>query len=830
MGEEAEGVGQLFENDLSIKVTVPMNELAQCLVLLDHKMAKSKAAKQRKKAVLVVPSMKRTSQPGNKKAVILNDAKIQGSETRVPKPVSRTATKNASKLPKTNQKASGQKQTAAPHPIKLKTPPKFPTTPNPAIAFPNAMNGYSKLYLDDQRLLELRKAIGLLFMLTEIPPQPPENPIAAFVADEARAAAKGTLTLAEEERLAGVFAFLASTSNDPRKVAALCLEESLDHKVLILKLAANHGDLIHTKLCFEDIAQTLRAAHEGGYGLRSFRRGQENLHLQLTSCIGPLPDLPVRLLETIVSMNQNRILCRLRSSRAKWHGSFGKAKLARGPILPRVVQLYRERCALEFPSSFDQELDDLEKYSTSLESLEPVDAASVRGLRPIVGIVQIIHRLWLNQDFRSLFPPGMLGPTLAKLSRYVSAAYFLVEEARRQSILAMLKVEIVACEPLPGIAYVPSPEDFQSLLSKLASPVDTLHLYRHLCSRTTNPSVGTELLVSNRHGDLVNAKCAVHAEMQLLFHYEFHNPRLPPRVICSTKKACYLCNLFFVLHGRFTVLATHGRLYEKWTLPKCIQDLKDSKAKTIHAVIERFYNAIVKAIKDTLVFSKKRAFASDESLFLRSTIWPAATGALQKPAEACNVPSTSLPNSDARSQIVAVEPGPTSINCASTTPHSISLPTVTKETTCRLGINHAPSDTAAVTTKNPALPHRLDEGTSVTLQITDPTTMVRVKTKKVHFTFCSSTDPATSAEKESSSEGPQQAYATVEYLSAEQRLQPPHNQSSSITSVDVAALVPGVDVVLDQHTEDPTTHGFYISYADTVFFVRCWSGDCERNQ
>jgi OTT_1508-like deaminase len=529
-------------------------------------------------------------------------------------------------------------------------------------------------------------------------------------------------------------------------------------------------------------------------------------------------------------MNQNRILCRLRSSRAKWQCNFKKAKLVRAPILPQVVQLCREKGTLEFPSSFNQELDDLEKYFTSLESMEPVDATSTRGVRPIVGIVQIIHRLWLNQNFRSLFPSGMLGSTLAKLSRYVSAAYFLVEEARRQSVLAMLKVEIVSYEPLPGTAYVPSPEDLQSSLSKLASPVNKSHLYRHLCSQTTTPSTDTELLVSNCFGDLVNAKCAVHAEMQLLFHYEFLNPCLPPRVICSTKKACYLCNLFFMLHGRFTMLATHGRLYEKWTLPKCVRDLKGSKAGTMHAVIERFYNAIVEAIRDALVFSKKRTFASNESLFLRSTIWPAATGILQTPAEAPNVYRTSFPNSDARSQTIPFEPGPTSINCASITPRSISPPTITKETTRTPSVSHAPSDTAVVTTKNPALSYQLDEGTSVTLQIADPTTMVRVETKDVHFTFCCGTDPAMSAEKESSSEGPRQMYATVEHFNAEQRLQPLHSQSSSITRVEVAALVPGVDVVLDQHTEDPATHGFYISHADSVFFVRCWNGRCERKQ
>jgi hypothetical protein len=236
-------------------------------------MANSKAAR-RKKAVLATASMKTTSQPENNKAAILNKAKAQGSKKLAQKLVSRTATKNTSELPKTNQKASGSKQTASPNPSpgKVKLLPKLPITPDPAIAFPSTTNGCSKLCFDDKCLLELRKAISLLFILTEIPAQPPENPTAAFKVGEAHAVAKRTLTLVEEERLVGVFAFLGSTSNDPRKVAALCLEESLDNKALILKLAANHGDLIRTKLGFEDIAQTLKAAHEGRCGLRSFHR------------------------------------------------------------------------------------------------------------------------------------------------------------------------------------------------------------------------------------------------------------------------------------------------------------------------------------------------------------------------------------------------------------------------------------------------------------------------------------------------------------------------------------------------------------------------------
>jgi hypothetical protein len=59
----------------------------------------------------------------------------------------------------------------------------------------------------------------------------------------------------------------------------------------------------------------------------------------------------------------------------------------------------------------------------------------------------------------------------------------------------------------------------------------------------------------------------VHAEIQLLFFYEL-NPHLPrPRIICSSKSACYLCNLFFSLHGVFHIRRSHGRIYDKWILP-----------------------------------------------------------------------------------------------------------------------------------------------------------------------------------------------------------------------------------------------------------------------
>jgi hypothetical protein len=234
-------------------------------------MAKGKAVKQRKKGALATPSATTGSQSGNKKPEISNDTKAQGFQERTQKPVSTTANQIASGLLKTKHKPSGPKQIAAPDPGNTKTCARFDIAQNAAIPFSSTTNRYSKFYLDDQRLLELRKAISLLFMLNEIPPQLAENPKPAPVADKAHAPARRALTLAEEERLAGVFVFLASTSTDPRKVTALCLEESSDHRALTIKLAANHGDLTDTKLHFENIARILSAAREGGFFLQRFR-------------------------------------------------------------------------------------------------------------------------------------------------------------------------------------------------------------------------------------------------------------------------------------------------------------------------------------------------------------------------------------------------------------------------------------------------------------------------------------------------------------------------------------------------------------------------------
>jgi len=68
----------------------------------------------------------------------------------------------------------------------------------------------------------------------------------------------------------------------------------------------------------------------------------------------------------------------------------------------------------------------------------------------------------------------------------------------------------------------------------------------------------------------------MHAEVQLLFHYERNSCPLPPRIIYSSKQACFLCDLFFKILGRFVVPSTHERVYKKWVLPGAVKSIANA--------------------------------------------------------------------------------------------------------------------------------------------------------------------------------------------------------------------------------------------------------------
>ncbi|TQN67035.1 hypothetical protein CSHISOI_08422 [Colletotrichum shisoi] len=60
--------------------------------------------------------------------------------------------------------------------------------------------------------------------------------------------------------------------------------------------------------------------------------------------------------------------------------------------------------------------------------------------------------------------------------------------------------------------------------------------------------------------------CHVHAEVQLLLHYEQHPCVPPPRFIGCSKSACFLCDLLIRKRGGFGISFSHQRIYPQWTV------------------------------------------------------------------------------------------------------------------------------------------------------------------------------------------------------------------------------------------------------------------------
>ena len=180
---------------------------------------------------------------------------------------------------------------------------------------------------------------------------------------------------------------------------------------------------------------------------------------------------------------------------------------------------------------------------------------------------------------------------IGKVSRYREAARFLCRTARkapslRQSRVVLVNLPKEAFHRVSGGDYTPQ---FASAIARLSTNYQGSEV-GYLC-RLLNTSLAqlNDQLATQTRKTLREAK--VHAEIQLVYHYELNTSRLPPRAICSSKDACFLCNTFILMHGKMHMPRYHGRLYPGWRLP-LMSNLYDLDLK--------FNSALENQIKDSL--------------------------------------------------------------------------------------------------------------------------------------------------------------------------------------------------------------------------------------
>ena len=217
---------------------------------------------------------------------------------------------------------------------------------------------------------------------------------------------------------------------------------------------------------------------------------------------------------------------------------------------------------------------------------------------------------------------------VGKIGRYYSISYELVCAARNKEYSIFNSI-VIEKSPIRRPTH---PSDVDSSINPLTAlqnlfrpktAAELRALQRSLESRLKKPiqeiSDEFRVIVMDYY-----QFAKVHAEIQLLFFYEQNPKRLRPRVICSSKSACYLCDLFFKLHGRFYVPRTHGRLYHKWILPdwRIVPEMRRLEFK---GLLMQFRDALEVRIRAALDSGPVRIRHPNESVLVMPAHWSSST-------------------------------------------------------------------------------------------------------------------------------------------------------------------------------------------------------------
>jgi hypothetical protein len=309
------------------------------------------------------------------------------------------------------------------------------------------------------------------------------------------------------------------------------------------------------------------------------------------------------LFEHIIQMCIARILSRLRSKHAaKTQKTKNKPKmplLLAGAVSPsrpessagasknatRATKMH-DQCN-ELNGTFEK-LENSTDTDTMLQYLkELLSLAYHFDIRTLVTVLK-------QSNLADSTLEGYLPRAIEKLGHYRAIATGLANAARTTRHPLFKRITVRSITP-PNILLDNGPlndalRNFEAVWSRSASKI----------SRNQSKLLYEKTRVKY-HSRILSRRTTwkVHAEIQILCYYE-QRPHQPlPRAICASKSACYLCNLFLETHGKFVVPRTHGKIYDRWTLPpQC--SLNPETIQRLLPVMQRFNRAVEKTTLEAL--------------------------------------------------------------------------------------------------------------------------------------------------------------------------------------------------------------------------------------
>lgn len=237
------------------------------------------------------------------------------------------------------------------------------------------------------------------------------------------------------------------------------------------------------------------------------------------------------------------------------------------------------------------------------------------------GPLSFRFRQLVQRNIRDRFPRRSLGD-LNRLDRQIEnfeAAYRQLEHGRVEDLIMHTKLVIKQAfvltrdgvklpTRLKDLGWPETQLDVREIreIGKLAN---YWRISRHLalCSRRFRSlfeNVELQFLPSYSPSSKSRAfsKQYIHAEIQLLVHYELTTLELKPRAIGVSKEACFLCDAFIRAHNCFSVTGAHRQMFPQWTVP----DLEEFTTSTIQS-FQRVLSQVCEEVKREYLKSQQKS-------------------------------------------------------------------------------------------------------------------------------------------------------------------------------------------------------------------------------
>ncbi|TRX93950.1 hypothetical protein FHL15_005028 [Xylaria flabelliformis] len=445
--------------------------------------------------------------------------------------------------------------------------------------------------------------IAILYLLHRVPALPSSN-----IKTDAQFKQTGhSLPFTEERRLAGVFAFLAHINDDPDHIPAVCLHEIPTQDTIDILLAVN-------KISPAD----------GKPYLSQIKGGFERIAAKLSGVNDLAQDTERDIFAMIMELCQNRIVSRLRLKKKK-RDSVDQTRISIINGLQKVVD-YLGNDSSENITSFLNRARNVIRLAVSWTKYQEV--------QKLGEVVEALNSLRQTEKFKEILsapiPNRQVDPSvrchllnmIRKVSRYRESARILFLAARGFPLLRRMKVVTVELptdafnRPTISQDYCPT---IHTTISRAPNLTKSEKDVKKTCDllKLSVKAADTEYDKQVKN-TLKNSK--IHAEIQLLYYYQIllHGQLCLPRVICSSKSACWLCNFFILLHGKIHMPRSHGRLYPGWRLPNFHGGWFNDVAATFN---QRLENEITESLKTLHRRRTKTAYPCPIESTLSTVTW-----------------------------------------------------------------------------------------------------------------------------------------------------------------------------------------------------------------